>query len=87
MKNYTKYFTIVADFGEEGTASYLETESLDIALREYSLIKAKGTILKSPAFNGMSLKYANEISLCIVLNDKIEIILNKIELQEDKINK
>lgn len=83
MKNHTRYFTIVADFGDEGTASYLETESLDTAIREYSLIKAKGTILKSFAFNGMPLKYANEISLCIVLDNKTEIVLDKIELQED----
>lgn len=83
MKNYIKYFTIVADFGEEGTASYLETGSLDIAIKEYFLIKARGTILELLAFNGMPLKYANEISLCIVLDNKTEIVLDKIELQED----
>ena len=83
MKNHTKYFTIVADFGSEGTASYLETDSLDIAIKEYSLIKAKGTILELSAFNGMPLKSANEISLCIVLDNKTEIVLDKIELQED----
>lgn len=80
MENHIKYFTIVADFGEEGTASYLETESLDIVIREYSFIKAKGTILKSFAFNEIPLMYANKISLCVVLDDKTEIVLDKIEL-------
>lgn len=80
MKNSTRHFTIVADFGDDGTASFLETESLDIALIVFFLIKTKGTILKSSAFNGMPLMYANEVSLCTVLDDNKEIILNKIKL-------
>lgn len=83
MKNYIKYFTIVADFGDEGTASYLETESLNIAIREFSLIKEKGTILETSAFNEIPLMYANKISLCIVLDNKTEIIIDEIKLQED----
>lgn len=80
MKNHIKYFTIVADFGDEGTASFLETESLGIALILFFLIKTKGTILKLSAFNRIPLIYANEISLCKVLDDNTEIILNKIKL-------
>lgn len=80
MEKQVKYYTIVADFGDDGTASFLETESLIIALMEFFLIKAKGTILKSSAFNGIPLMYANEISLCIVLDNKTEIIINKIKL-------
>lgn len=87
MEKQVKYYTIVADFGADGTATFMITEDKAIAEETFKQLQEGGEYLAQEAFNSMPLENADKIHFCEFLEDETENIIQTISLWKNDYDK
>ena len=80
MEKQVKYYTIVVDFGADGTATFMISEDKAIAEETFKQLQEGGEYLAQEAFNSMPLENADKIYFCEFLEDETENVLQTISL-------
>lgn len=82
MEKQVKYYTIVADFGADGTSTFMITEDKAIADETFKQLQEGGEYLAQEAFNSMTLENADKIYFCEFLDDETENVIQTLSLRQ-----
>ena len=83
MEKQVKYYTIVADFGADGTSTFMISEDKAIAEETFKQLQEGGEHLAQVAFNSMLLENADKIYFCEFLDDETENVIQTLSLRQN----